>query len=154
PPTARSRSTFSPREPPSSSSPSPVPPARTRLRLERQRSAKCEDCVISQPTIAKRYLICLQNLHRLLILVECNMETQEHVSQGLEIKRKFLVFDKPAFLKSCDRKRIRQGYLVVGQNGTEVRVRQEGKRYFLTIKTGHGKARVEEELRIDRKGFD
>src|SRR5262249_17343975 len=40
------------------------------------------------------------------------------------------------------------------QNGTEVRVRQEGKRYFLTIKTGQGKARVEEELKISRKHFD
>jgi len=82
------------------------------------------------------------------------MKTQEHISQGLEIERKFVVPDKPAFLKDCDCKRIRQGYLAVGKNGTEVRIRQEGKRYFLTIKSGRGKARVEEEVRINRKQFD
>jgi len=72
----------------------------------------------------------------------------------MEVERKFLVPDKPGFLKDCDRKRIRQGYLAVGRHGTEVRVRQEGKQYFLTIKSGQGKARVEEELRISRKRFD
>jgi len=82
------------------------------------------------------------------------MKTQEHTSQGLEIERKFLVPDKPAFLKDCGRKRIRQGYLAVGKNGTEVRVRQEGKQYFLTIKSGQGEARVEEELKIGRKHFE
>jgi adenylate cyclase len=82
------------------------------------------------------------------------MPTQEHTSGGLEVERKFLVSEKPAFLKDCDRKRIRQGYLAVGENGTEVRVRQEGNEYFLTIKSGRGEARVEEELRIGRKRFD
>jgi CYTH domain-containing protein len=82
------------------------------------------------------------------------MKTQEHTSRGLEVERKFLVPEKPAFLKGCGRKRIRQGYLAVGQNGTEVRVRQEGKRYFLTVKSGRGEARVEEELRIGRKRFE
>src|SRR5205814_1842600 len=40
------------------------------------------------------------------------------------------------------------------KNGTEVRIRQEGKQYCLTIKSGQGKVRVEEELSIDRKRFD
>src|SRR5262249_35694754 len=113
-----------------------------------------EDCVMRLPPIAVRHLFCLQNLHRSLTLVGWNMTTQEHVAQGLEVERKFLVPDKPGFLKDCDRKRIRQGYLAVGKNGTEVRVRQEGKQYFLTIKSGQGKARVEEELKIGRKRFD
>jgi len=82
------------------------------------------------------------------------MKTQEHTSQGLEIERKFLVPDKPAFLKDCGRKRIRQGYLAVSKNGTEVRIRQEGKRCFLTIKSGQGEARVEEELKIGRNRFE
>jgi CYTH domain-containing protein len=79
---------------------------------------------------------------------------QEATSRALEIERKFLVPRKPPFLKDCRRKRIRQGYLAVGNNGTEVRVRQEGRRYFLTIKSGKGESRVEEELRIGRKQFD
>jgi adenylate cyclase len=82
------------------------------------------------------------------------MKTQPHATQGIEVERKFLVPDKPAFLKRCDRRRIRQGYLAVGENGTEVRVRQEGKRYFLTVKSGQGETRVEEELRIGRKRFE
>src|SRR5262245_25074393 len=79
---------------------------------------------------------------------------QKYVSARPEVERKFLVPAKAGFLKGCDRKRIRQGYLAVGQDGTEVRVRQQGKRYFLTVKSGQGEARVEEELRIDRKQFD
>ena len=82
------------------------------------------------------------------------MKTQEATASGVEVERKFVVPEKPAFLADCDRKRIRQGYLAVGKNGTEVRVRQEGKQCFLTIKSGQGKARVEEELRIGRKRFD
>src|SRR4051794_17474195 len=107
-----------------------------------------------RPLIAGRHLFCLQNLHRPLIVVSCTMKTQEHISQGLEIERKFLVPAKPGFLKDCDRKRIRQGYLAVGKHGTEVRVRQEGKQYFLTIKSGQGETRVEEEPKIGRKRFD
>jgi CYTH domain-containing protein len=79
---------------------------------------------------------------------------QNDTQHGREIERKFLVSQKPTFLKDCGRKRIRQGYLAVGTHGTEVRVRQEGKRYFLTIKSGNGAARVEEELPIGRKRFD
>jgi CYTH domain-containing protein len=100
------------------------------------------------------YLVCIQNIHRPLILVGCNMTMQECTSGGPEVGRKFLVPEQPAFWKDCDRKRIRQGYLAVGKNGTELRVRQEGKQYFLTIKSGKGQARVEEELRIGRTRFD
>ena len=75
-------------------------------------------------------------------------------SRGLEVERKFLVPKKPAFLKDCRRERIRQGYLAVGRNGTELRVRQEGKRYLLTLKSGKGETRLEEELGIGRKRFD
>jgi len=81
------------------------------------------------------------------------MKTQEQPARGLEVERRFLVPERPAFLKDCGRKWIRQGYLAVGENGTEVRVRQEGKDYFLTVKGGTGEARVEEELRISRKLF-
>ena len=81
------------------------------------------------------------------------MKTQEATASGVEVERKFVVPEKPAFLADCDRKRIRQGYLAVGKNGTEVRVRQEGKRYFLTVKSGQGETRFEEELGISRKRF-
>jgi len=82
------------------------------------------------------------------------MLMQEDTSPRLEVERKFLVPTKPAFLKNCQRKRIRQGYLAAGRNGTEVRVRQEVKQYLLTVKSGKGETRAEEELRIGRKRFD
>jgi CYTH domain-containing protein len=79
---------------------------------------------------------------------------QNDVAQGLEVERRFLVPRRPGFLKDCGRKRIRQGYLALGPNGTELRLRQEGTRYYLTLKSGQGEARVEEELKIGRKRFD
>jgi CYTH domain-containing protein len=82
------------------------------------------------------------------------MLMNEDTSRGREVERKFLVKTKPAFLKDCQRKRIRQGYLAVGGNGAEVRLRQEGKEYLLTVKSGKGETRLEEELKIDRKRFD
>ena len=74
-------------------------------------------------------------------------------SLAREIERKFLLADPPEHLDGLPRKKIRQGYIAVTQGGTEVRVRKEGKRHFLTIKEGHGENRGEEEVEINDSQF-
>jgi CYTH domain-containing protein len=68
-----------------------------------------------------------------------------------EVERKFLVHELPEDLDRFPSAKIRQGYLAIGD--TEVRVRAEGKKYFLTVKTGHGESRQEVERRISKKDF-
>jgi adenylate cyclase len=70
-----------------------------------------------------------------------------------EIERKFLLADPPGHLDRFPHRKIRQGYLAVTEGGTEVRVREEGKRHFLTIKEGHGENRGEEEVAINDSQF-
>jgi adenylate cyclase len=74
--------------------------------------------------------------------------------EGTEIERKFLVGDLPAGLEDAPRTRIEQGYLAVDDDGTEVRVRRRGEDAVLTIKSGRGRSRAEEELAIDAARFD
>src|SRR3954447_6775380 len=74
-------------------------------------------------------------------------------SPSREIERKFLVDEPPEELDSSPRTKIRQGYVAVTEGGTEVRVRKEGKRHFLTIKEGHGENRGEEEIEISPAQF-
>jgi CYTH domain-containing protein len=71
-----------------------------------------------------------------------------------EIERKFLVHEPPCDLKRHARTPIRQGYLAVNADGTEARVRKEGRNHFLTVKSGHGESRAEIEVPIDGEVFD
>jgi CYTH domain-containing protein len=75
------------------------------------------------------------------------------VPAGVEIERKFLVGEPPAHLDLHPSDDIEQGYLAITDEGVEVRVRRYGSRPFLTIKSGGGGARVEEELEIDGRRF-
>jgi adenylate cyclase len=70
----------------------------------------------------------------------------------LEIERKFLVDRKPGELAEGDR--IEQGYLAIGDDGVEVRVRRRGNAMTLTIKSGPGMTRTEVELEIDAERFE
>lgn len=70
-----------------------------------------------------------------------------------EIERKFLVHDLPPGLHRFAHVRIRQGYLVVTQDGAEARVRKQGREHFLTVKSGHGQSRTEIELPITARLF-
>jgi adenylate cyclase len=70
---------------------------------------------------------------------------------GVEIERKFLVDRAPDGLGDGDR--IEQGYLAIGDDGVEVRVRRRGDDMTLTIKSGPGMMRTEEELAIDARRF-
>jgi adenylate cyclase len=74
--------------------------------------------------------------------------------EGTEIERKFIVDELPAGLEGTPRTRIEQGYLAVDDDGTEVRVRRRGEENVLTIKSGTGRNRAEEELAIDAARFD
>lgn len=70
---------------------------------------------------------------------------------GVEIERKFLVRRPPPRLGEGEP--IEQGYLAVGDDGVEVRVRRRGGHHTLTVKSGPGMVRTEEELEIDERRF-
>jgi|SRR3954454_14796300 adenylate cyclase len=70
----------------------------------------------------------------------------------VEIERKFLVDRAPDGLGEGDR--IEQGYLVIGDDGVEVRVRRRRDAMTLTVKSGPGMVRTEEEMPIDARRFE
>jgi CYTH domain-containing protein len=71
---------------------------------------------------------------------------------GVEIERKFLVDRLPAGVGEGEA--IEQGYLAVGEDGVEVRVRRRDTDMTLTIKSGPGMVRTEEEMEIDERRFE
>jgi adenylate cyclase len=75
------------------------------------------------------------------------------VGGGIEIERKFLLTGMPATMRFARREPIRQGYLAL-DGDTEVRVRITPKGAVLTIKSGRGGVRTEEELALDRRQGD
>jgi adenylate cyclase len=60
-----------------------------------------------------------------------------------EIERKFLVKTLPPSLDGFVRRVIFQGYLVLEENGLEIRLRKSDEDHFLTIKRKHGMDRDE-----------
>jgi CYTH domain-containing protein len=74
----------------------------------------------------------------------------------LEIERKWLVPDPPADeLEAAEKDRIEQGYLAVGgEQEPEVRLRRRAGKTLLTVKSGGGLVRVEEELPIEERTFE
>ena len=71
-----------------------------------------------------------------------------------EIERKFLVTETPPGLDRYPHEAIRQGYLALDPDGTEVRIRQKGDRFFQTIKRGGGLQRTEVEALLTRAQFE
>lgn len=72
--------------------------------------------------------------------------------QGKEIERKFLLKQNPYNLKNCRHVNIVQAYIKGGER--EVRIRAiNGKRFYLTEKTGKGKVREENEKEISKEEF-
>ena len=53
---------------------------------------------------------------------------------GWEIERKFLIGRLPGDITRTKPVIISQGYLILCENGPELRIRSIGKRYYLTIK--------------------
>lgn len=82
---------------------------------------------------------------------------QTYIAKGeepMEIERKFLVGTVPENLDQYPNKIILQGYIVIAPDGTEVRLRQKGGKFFQTVKSGSGKAREEYETEIAYEQFD
>jgi CYTH domain-containing protein len=72
---------------------------------------------------------------------------------GVEIERKFLVDRVPPDLDAHPSAEIEQGYIAITEDGLEVRLRRYGDQSFLTIKSGAGEVRLEEEIEIDERRF-
>jgi adenylate cyclase len=72
----------------------------------------------------------------------------------MEVERKFVLAERPPRLESHPRQAIEQGYLAVADDGVEVRVRNRDGECTLTVKSGPGLVRVEEEIPIDERRFD
>src|SRR5436190_15687709 len=71
----------------------------------------------------------------------------------MEIERKYRVKALPHGWKSARPSRIRQGYFPLRGKQIEIRLRQKGSQYFITIKAGRGRVRLEEEIAISKKRF-
>jgi adenylate cyclase len=71
----------------------------------------------------------------------------------MEIERKFLVKSPPAEWRHVAKSRIDQGYFPTASDELEIRLRRKDASHFLTIKSGRGRVRVEEEIPIPRKRF-
>ena len=72
---------------------------------------------------------------------------------AMEIERKFLVKSLPPGWKRAPHDLIRQGYFALREKRTEIRLRQKGPEYFITVKAGWGGERLEEEIGIAKKQF-
>jgi adenylate cyclase len=71
-----------------------------------------------------------------------------------EIERKFIIRSIPFPLDKYPVEDIRQGYLVTSGDGNEVRVRQRGDHYVLTVKKGSGLKRQETEIAVSQAQFE
>jgi CYTH domain-containing protein len=69
-----------------------------------------------------------------------------------EIERKFLLRRLPPGIEQLPATRIRQGYLMQ-DDAREIRLRQAGDDFFLTVKDGAGLSRGEVEIPITREQF-
>ena len=72
----------------------------------------------------------------------------------MEVERKYLLAQRPDGLERHESGRLEQGYLALDPAGAEVRVRRKGDKHTLTVKTGAGLARGEEEVTLDAADFD
>jgi CYTH domain-containing protein len=75
------------------------------------------------------------------------------VAGHLEIERKFLVKWLPAGWKRRPSSAIVQGYFPMASKDMEIRLRRKGSKHFIAIKGGHGRRRLEEEIRIAKPMF-
>jgi adenylate cyclase len=72
---------------------------------------------------------------------------------GQEVERKFVLPGRPSGLDQHPARRIEQGYLAIDPAGSEVRVRRKDDETTLTVKSGIGLVRAEEEIPIDERRF-
>jgi adenylate cyclase len=72
----------------------------------------------------------------------------------IELERKWLVEQVPAEILAHPAERIEQGYLVTGEDGSEVRLRRREQSCFLTVKSGSGLVRREREVELSDEQFE
>ncbi|MBU2564127.1 class IV adenylate cyclase [Patescibacteria group bacterium] len=87
-------------------------------------------------------------------IIKKSYERLEKEAEPKEIERKFLINSLPENLEQYPKKEIIQGYIIITKDGTEVRLRKKGEKYFETIKTGKGKTRTESEIEITEEQFN
>jgi CYTH domain-containing protein len=73
--------------------------------------------------------------------------------EGREIERKFLVNELPIDWKRRPSVEIVQGYLPLLNKELQIRLRRKGEASFITIKAGHGRNRLEQEIPISDVQF-
>ena len=74
---------------------------------------------------------------------------------GVEIERKWLVPAQPPFaLGPTPADTIQQGYLTIGSDGGETRLRRRAGRCTLTVKSGGGLVRAEHEVGLTPEQFE
>lgn len=72
----------------------------------------------------------------------------------MEIERKFILARVPDdIIADCAGEAIRQGYLLY-DDGRELRIRQRGDHYWMTVKQGQGLSRHEQECEIPEAQFN
>jgi adenylate cyclase len=75
------------------------------------------------------------------------------MARHLEIERKFLVRRPPPVWKRHPSVPIVQGYFPMAGKDVEIRLRRKGAQHYITIKGGHGRRRLEEEIEIPESKF-
>ena len=75
------------------------------------------------------------------------------MDRHLEIERKFLVKGRRVGWRRRPSSRIVQGYFPVASKELEIRVRRKGAEHAITIKSGSGRSRLEEEIKIQPSHF-
>ncbi|MGD9807560.1 MAG: CYTH domain-containing protein [Deferribacterales bacterium] len=70
-----------------------------------------------------------------------------------EIERKFLA-DKTKMPMPTSSVEIRQGYIALDENGSEVRIREKGEMFYITVKSGGDIERMESEIQITEDEFE
>lgn len=73
---------------------------------------------------------------------------------AIEVERKFLILTLPVGFEKFPHALLLQGYLAIASDGAEVRIRQQGDDYVLTVKQGVGLARRENEIGITAEIFN
>jgi CYTH domain-containing protein len=72
----------------------------------------------------------------------------------MEVERKFLLAERPQGLEAHPAQRLEQGYLAIDPAGAEVRVRRKDDKTLMTVKSGLGLVRAEEEFVLEPELFD
>ena len=73
--------------------------------------------------------------------------------EAIEIERKYLVTGIPTDEMPQTGTFIEQGYMAVSADGTEIRLRRKGDRFFQTVKKGRGLVRTEVEIELTEEQF-